>query len=156
MNQKGFGTNDMLAFLFVVLVSFTIVAVLYNQSFAKVNVNNEVTPSVSPFSKSDSTVTVDSDEVKEAIDHSQGYAKMEEEIAEASKAYFLANSNDAKSDYVTLESLVNNDYIDRDKIIHDDVTCQGYVDYLKVANRYTTYLKCNNYQTTGYDPLKSE
>ena len=80
------------------------------------------------------------------------YVKLEDKLETSVKKYV-----DAKFLYptgsdtikITSSELIANDYLDELKF-EDDI-CEGYVivSYNGVYN-YDTYIKCNNYKTTGY------
>ena len=145
MNQKGFGMTEVIAFLFVIMLSLIIVAI----SYRKIMSNNKLmdhtfTPEVTNYKTPVPTLDVTS------------YQALENLIAEKSKDYFEHNSQDVKIDYVPLQTLIQNEYIGNVNAVDDEnVDCTGYVEYLKINERYKTYLSCGEYyQTSGYDALK--
>lgn len=148
MNQKGFGMNEMLAFLFVIFISFIIATSAYNQIVSH-----------DKFKKDSETVSNPEIEKKEEVVPTfdvESYQVLENLIASKSKDYFAHNSKEGKIDYVPLQTLIQNEYIGNVNAVDDEnQECTGYVEYLKVSERYKTYLSCGEYyQTVGYDALK--
>lgn len=148
MKQKGFGTTDLIAFLFVVLLSLIIVTILYSQMADSLQTENDKMEMFDGKNVHNEQPTPEL--------NTQNYVTLEESIAEKSKNYFSNNTTDSKIDYVTLLTLKQNNYIGNIHAIDDDTQeCTGYVEFLKVSGIYKTYLKCGEiYQTSGYDVLK--
>lgn len=148
MNQKGFGMNEMIAFLFVVLVSFIIATSAYNKIISKEKIKKDTDPV--------SNSVTEAEEQSVPTFDVQSYQVLEDMIAKKSREYFVHNSQDVKIDYVPLQTLIQNEYIGNVSAIDDETQeCTGYVEYLKVNERYKTYLNCGEYyQTAGYDALK--
>lgn len=82
------------------------------------------------------------------------YKDLEEKIVEAEKKYVDAsflypNDNDVlKTD---VKDLVRDKYLNELKI--DDKECSGYAEVLKngTVYEYKGYVKCDNYETKGYE-----
>ncbi|MCI8445434.1 MAG: hypothetical protein HFG15_03250 [Bacilli bacterium] len=152
MNQKGFGKLEVMAFLVVVALSLTIVAILYNQ----------VMSSVSPGGTGTGTyVTPDQDYENDDTANmimADDYASLEKQIAECSAPYFLSNSQEGEVEVVTILTLVQNQYFAAVQALDDpDILCTGYVEHHKQNGTYQTYLKCEDeYETAGYDVLKDK
>lgn len=152
MNQKGFGKIEVMAFIVVVALSLTIVAILYNQAVSSASLGE---------TGSSSYVTPDQDYKNDDtanIITADDYASLEKQIAEKSEPYFLTNSQDEEVEVVTILTLVQNQYFAAIKALDDpDILCTGYVEHHKQNNTYQSYLKCEDeYQTTGYDVLKDK
>ncbi len=151
MNEKGFGQVDVIAFIFVILLSITIVSILYHQLETDY-------PSISADIPATDFTKVEEDdrlEAEKAI-HASTYQELEDKIAEKSITYFKTNSTTNNIESVTLQKLIQNDYIPTIYSIEDsEIDCLGYVEYDKTDEKYTTYLRCGTlYETSGYDMTK--
>ena len=147
MNEKGFGRVEVIAFIFVVFISLTISSVLYKKierDYFKTSSNAHS----ETVKKKEQSVTLE-------IQYSS-YQELEDEIATNSIAYFRVNSTYDDLEIVSIQTLIQNGYIDTVYAIDDStVDCIGYVEYNKLSELYTTYLKCGNlYKTNNYDELK--
>lgn len=144
MKEQGFGTMEVMAFLFVIALSFTIVAVLSNQLTKKIE--NKENASINNSVHDVPIPTLDT----------ASYHTLEKSIASKSENYFSNNTTNSKIDYVTIQTLIQDGYIGSVHAVTDETQeCSGYVEFLKTQNIYKTYLKCGEvYQTDGYDALK--
>lgn len=151
MNEKGFGQVDVIAFIFVILLSITIVSILYHQLETD-------HPSISSdIPASDFTKVEETDSLEEEVTiEASTYQELEDNIAEKSIAYFKTNSTTNDIETVTLQKLIQNQYIPTIYSIENpEADCLGYVEYDKSNEKYTTYLRCGTlYETKGYDMTK--
>lgn len=151
MNEKGFGNVDVIAFIFVLLLSITIVSVLYNQLETEhPSISSDIP--MEDYSKETSTEEPKEEEKIEA----SSYQELEDKVAKKSIPYFENNSTESNLEVVTIQTLVQNEYIPTIYSLKDSkVDCTGYVEYDKVTETYTTYLRCGElYETNGYDVTK--
>ncbi len=144
MGSRAFGTTEVIAFLFVFALSLTIVMIFTNQlkkevRFVQLNY-----------------LSSQADEMPKPELDEESYDSLEESIAMKSISYFSHNTTDNPIDYVTIQKLIQNGYIDNVYAIEDSkVECSGYVAFIKDYDDYKTYLYCDNlYKTKGYEVLK--
>ena len=150
MNEKGFGQVDVIAFIFVLLLSITIVSVLYQQLETE-------HPSISSDIPAIDYTAEDPEKLEETVTiEASTYQELEDKIAEKSIPYFKVNSTTNDIEVVTLPTLIQNEYIPTIYSVEDsNVDCLGYVEYDKLNENYTTYLRCGTiYETKGYDVTK--
>lgn len=81
------------------------------------------------------------------------YKEKEEELAELSKMYLESSTwypKQGKSIKIEIDELKDNKLVS--EVIVEEDKCDGYI---KVTNNgiieYKTYLKCQNYETQGYE-----
>lgn len=87
-------------------------------------------------------------------DKSKVYKDLEEKIVEAEKKYVDAKFLYPQSGQViknTVEELKEANYLDNFMV--NDKECDGYVEvYLEgTVYKYKSYIKCDNYETKGYE-----
>ena len=85
-------------------------------------------------------------------DKYKGYFDLEKELVNKTQSYFEINHSYPEGNNVvkiTYDELKNNNVIDELK--YQDDICKGYVEIKnKGIMEYKGYIKCNNYETKGY------
>ena len=99
------------------------------------------------------------DKKEEKVKPQVNYSALREEMESASKKYiekYYNNNLGIDTLYIRLSQLQSEDLIGELKD-HNDKKCSGYVAvYLDNENKiqYNGYLKCKDYETTGYEERK--
>lgn len=133
LNNRGWGLNEMLILCVIIILAGFVSYSIYKKTFGDKDImhyweNNAYNGEVSNIS----------------------YSKLENQMVEAASNYVNKKNidlNDMSAFYVKLSILVKDNYIDT--ISDGNSKCSGYV---KMTEKYKkAYLKCPNYQTSGYE-----
>ncbi len=130
MNNDGFGLQNFIVLISIMLVCFAIILGIYNDSFKPL------------FSKYETNVS--------------SYSKMLNKLSLAAQRYqndnYYTNSYEKVTWILTYSLLKKENYID-EILDKDNKECEGYVVFKQNNTKisYKPYLKCDNYKTKGYN-----
>lgn len=161
LDNGGWSMKEMLTLCLVLILAAVISHCVYVETFGNngiVNRNfgNDTTTDSSTSSDtsndknntSSDTSSNDSDDT--SVKDTTIYTNHETSMVAASNKY-IKNQNIDSADisvyYIKLSTLVKDNYID--EIKDGNVKCSGYVKITETSK--TAYLKCPNYETSGYD-----
>ena len=134
LNNKGWGLGVMILFIGVFCLAILIIAVL-SSKYGLMN---------------NSTKNIYNSEKKMTTTKKQKYLEYEQIIGQTCAEYVNKNYKDATETdniYININELNIKDQIKQE--------CTGYVNVGKVNDipYYNPYIKCNNYQTEGYEEI---
>lgn len=140
LNKNGWGITTLIIFLAVFVVCLLFSAFLITRSVKKLNEAN----------KRDNVNVVDTEDVNDF------YTGLETSVIDAAKEYTSENPSvlDKEEFVLKVSSLIESGYLNS----LDDESgnmCSGYVIIENINDTtYTPYIKCDEYETTGYEVSK--
>lgn len=139
LNNRGWGLQVMMIFVLILMIALVVIAVLVNQTFSDI-----AGPTKDPI------VNPGNDDVS--------YKDLENELLDAVKEYQEIHYNDTsmldgEMITVSLDKLQKENLIDEIKDIKTSRPCTGYGTFELKSDKivHNAYLKCNNYETSGYN-----
>ena len=138
MNKNGWAMKKLLIFISIFLFGLLVSAYLIVRTVHNVNVKNNP------------------NDMKEELNVDDYYSQLEASVYEAAREYVTDNKSVLNGNSFTIKAktLIRDGYL---ATIDDEygTECSGYIDVESIDEiKYEVYLKCTDYQTTGYDEQK--
>ena len=138
MNKNGWAMKKLLIFVSIFLFGLLVSAYLIVKTTHDVNLKNEP------------------NDMKEELNVDDYYSELEANVYEAAREYVTNNRAVLNNGSITikLKTLISDGYL---ATVDDEygTECSGYINVESADEiKYEVYLKCTDYQTTGYDEQK--
>ena len=144
LNERGWGLKSLIIFgtIFLVLLIFTSISI---SNFFKNNRNSN---------NSKSNDTVQTTQTTNQSNTNNAYISIEVDIVEAANNYLEYHptliNNSSSHTIVNVNTLINDDFLDKVIDPNDQTPCDGYV-MIKPDGETKAFIKCSGYKTLNYD-----